>query len=133
MPFRALFTVTRHEDGATRPVLLGHSPRSLEHGEPRSNGQRAGADVGGGCRRRDDNPRSLSSGGVRRAGWEAVQQHRSQLPGYERLAALPASHHEAIWGTQEFYRASSLVGGVPSEDDLFVGIRVRGRAGSPGR
>lgn len=65
--------------------------------------------------------------------WEAVQQHRSQLPGYERLAALPASYHEAMWGTQEFYRASSLVGGAPSENHLFVGVRVRGRAGSPGR
>jgi LmbE family N-acetylglucosaminyl deacetylase len=56
--------------------------------------------------------------------WAAVQQHRSQLPAYERLAALPPTHHEAMWGTQEFYRGLSAVSAPVVEDDLFAGIRV---------
>jgi LmbE family N-acetylglucosaminyl deacetylase len=55
--------------------------------------------------------------------WEAVRCHRSQLPGYERLAALPPDHHEAMWGTQEFYRAFSLVNSANREQDLFEGLR----------
>jgi LmbE family N-acetylglucosaminyl deacetylase len=56
--------------------------------------------------------------------WSAVEEHRSQLPGYEKLKALPAEHHEALWGTQEFYRVFSLVnGGREPEDDLFAGLR----------
>jgi LmbE family N-acetylglucosaminyl deacetylase len=56
--------------------------------------------------------------------WEAVQCHRSQLPGYERLLSLPAEAQAALWGTQEYYRALSLVE-CPSrgEDDLFGGLR----------
>ena len=51
--------------------------------------------------------------------WAAVESHRSQLPGYEKLLALPPQHHRGLWGTQEFYRAFSLVnGGRAVEDDL---------------
>jgi len=58
--------------------------------------------------------------------WEAVACHRSQLPGYQALRDLPAHHHHALWGTQTFYRAFSLVnGGRAVEDDLFAGLRVR--------
>jgi LmbE family N-acetylglucosaminyl deacetylase len=56
--------------------------------------------------------------------WSAVEEHRSQLPGYEKLKALPAEHHEALWGHQEYYRVFSLVnGGRDVEDDLFAGLR----------
>jgi hypothetical protein len=35
--------------------------------------------------------------------------------------------HQAIWGTQEFYRAFSLVnGGRQVESDLFEGLRESG-------
>jgi LmbE family N-acetylglucosaminyl deacetylase len=56
--------------------------------------------------------------------WEAARCHQSQLPGYERLAALPDEHHEAMWGTQEFYRAFSLVNAPNTELDLFEGLRT---------
>ncbi len=56
--------------------------------------------------------------------WSAVEAHRSQLPGYEKLAALPPEHHAALWGQQEYYRVFSLVnGGREPEDDLFAGLR----------
>lgn len=56
--------------------------------------------------------------------WEAVSCHRSQLPGYQGLKALPAAHHENLWGTQTYYRAFSLVnGGRTLEHDLFEGLR----------
>ena len=43
---------------------------------------------------------------------------------YKNLAALPAEHHRALWGVQEFYRAFSLVnGGRAHESDLFEGLR----------
>jgi hypothetical protein len=43
---------------------------------------------------------------------------------YARLKDLAPEHHEALWGTQEFYRALSLVnGGRATEDDLFAGLR----------
>ena len=56
--------------------------------------------------------------------WAAVERHRSQLPGYERLKNLPPTHHRDLWGNQEYYRALSLVnGGREIEDDLFAGLR----------
>lgn len=56
--------------------------------------------------------------------WDAVRCHTTQLPLYARLAALPEEHHERMWGTQEFYRAFSLVnGGRAAEHDLFDGLR----------
>jgi LmbE family N-acetylglucosaminyl deacetylase len=55
--------------------------------------------------------------------WAAVQEHRSQLPGYEKLLALPPSAHREYWGTQDYYRVMSQVnGGRAIERDLFEGI-----------
>jgi LmbE family N-acetylglucosaminyl deacetylase len=57
--------------------------------------------------------------------WEAVRAHRSQLPCYEALLALPEEHHRFIWGEQEYYRVFSLVnGGRLAERDLFEGLRT---------
>ncbi|NTU80586.1 MAG: hypothetical protein HGA45_14615, partial [Chloroflexales bacterium] len=59
-----------------------------------------------------------------RTAWRAVACHRSQLPEYERLAALPDELHARLWGVQTLYRALSLVsGGRATEDDLFAGLR----------
>jgi len=56
--------------------------------------------------------------------WRAVSAHRSQVDGYSRLKDLPSELHQALWGTQFFYRALSLVNGGPMvETDLFEGIR----------
>lgn len=57
--------------------------------------------------------------------WQAVCCHQSQLAIYCRLESLPARQHESLWGSQEFYRAFSLVnGGRLRETDLFAGIRL---------
>jgi LmbE family N-acetylglucosaminyl deacetylase len=56
--------------------------------------------------------------------WQAVQCHRTQLANYQALAELPPASHQALWGTQTFYRAFSLVnGGRTVETDLFAGLR----------
>jgi LmbE family N-acetylglucosaminyl deacetylase len=56
--------------------------------------------------------------------WQAVQCHRSQISVYQQLAHLAPEHHEALWGSQSFYRAFSAVnGGRDVEADLFEGIR----------
>jgi hypothetical protein len=56
--------------------------------------------------------------------WHAVSCHRSQLPAYNKLQNLSEEHHKGLWGTQEFYRAYSLVnGGRKRETDLFEGLR----------
>jgi LmbE family N-acetylglucosaminyl deacetylase len=56
--------------------------------------------------------------------WDAISCHRSQLPGYEALVRLPHDRHAYLWGTQEFYRAFSMVnGGRALERDLFAGLR----------
>jgi LmbE family N-acetylglucosaminyl deacetylase len=56
--------------------------------------------------------------------WQAVSCHDSQIAGYERLKSLSREHHQALWGSQCFYRAMSLVnGGRTRETDLFEGIR----------
>jgi LmbE family N-acetylglucosaminyl deacetylase len=56
--------------------------------------------------------------------WEAVACHRSQLPGYQRLRDLSPEHHQALWGSQGFYRVFSTVnGGRTIEQDLFAGLR----------
>lgn len=55
--------------------------------------------------------------------WAAVKQHRSQLPLSSRLQELPGERHRYLWGTQEYYRAMSLVnGGRAKETDLFAGL-----------
>lgn len=56
--------------------------------------------------------------------WRAVQCHKTQMSIYKNLAGLPAEHHRALWGVQEFYRVFSLVGGGRArESDLFEGLR----------
>lgn len=56
--------------------------------------------------------------------WRAVSCHESQVSIYQNLGTLPAEQHQALWGTQEFYRAYSLVnGGRRAENDLFEGLR----------
>jgi LmbE family N-acetylglucosaminyl deacetylase len=56
--------------------------------------------------------------------WRAVSCHKTQMAIYERLATLADEHQRALWGTQEFYRAFSLVnGGRTRETDLFEGLR----------
>src|SRR5579862_95745 len=53
----------------------------------------------------------------------AVACHRSQVSAYEKLQALDAAGHEALWGSQSFYRAFSTVNaGRARETDLFDGI-----------
>jgi LmbE family N-acetylglucosaminyl deacetylase len=60
--------------------------------------------------------------------WEAIACHRSQLPAYDHLLALPESQHRALWGNQGYYRAFSLVNrGRAMEKDLFEGLRMAGR------
>jgi len=55
--------------------------------------------------------------------WRAVSCHESQVGAYERLRNLAPENHEAIWGSQHFYRAMSTVnGGRARETDLFEGI-----------
>ena len=41
--------------------------------------------------------------------WRAISCHRSQLPAYDDLLALPEGQHRALWGNQGFYRAFGLV------------------------
>ena len=56
--------------------------------------------------------------------WRAVSCHESQMAAYEQLQSIAPGHHEALWGSQSFYRAFSTVnGGRTREVDLFEGIR----------
>jgi LmbE family N-acetylglucosaminyl deacetylase len=56
--------------------------------------------------------------------WRAVSCHQSQMGIYRQLSELSAEHHRSLWGSQEFYRAMSLVnGGRRLETDLFAGLR----------
>jgi LmbE family N-acetylglucosaminyl deacetylase len=56
--------------------------------------------------------------------WRAIACHRSQLPAYDELLAMPEEQHRALWGNQGFYRAYSQVsGGRVREHDLFQGLR----------
>ena len=66
---------------------------------------------------------TVNAGARWRQVWIAVRQHRSQLPFYERLQSLSGERHRYLWGTQEFYRAMSVVnGGREKETDLFAGV-----------
>jgi LmbE family N-acetylglucosaminyl deacetylase len=61
--------------------------------------------------------------------WRAVTCHESQVGGYAALKTLSPPQHEALWGSQSFYRAFSLVnGGRRRESDLFEGIDGRPRS-----
>ncbi len=56
--------------------------------------------------------------------WKAVSCHQTQLPAYHHLEGLPEEQHKALWGSQTFYCAFSLVnGGRTVENDLFEGLR----------
>ncbi|HEY7834145.1 MAG TPA: PIG-L family deacetylase [Ktedonobacterales bacterium] len=66
----------------------------------------------------------IATGDHWQTAWRAIQCHRSQLSEYARLEGLPEQHHQALWGTQSYYRALSLVnGGRAIERDLFAGLR----------
>jgi LmbE family N-acetylglucosaminyl deacetylase len=56
--------------------------------------------------------------------WEAVRCHVTQMSIYERLEDLSPQQQSELWGSQEFYRAYSVVnGGRLAETDLFDGVR----------
>jgi LmbE family N-acetylglucosaminyl deacetylase len=56
--------------------------------------------------------------------WRAVSCHASQMTIFEKLKDLPPELHQALWGSQTFYRVFSLVnGGRVQETDLFAGLR----------
>jgi LmbE family N-acetylglucosaminyl deacetylase len=56
--------------------------------------------------------------------WQAVRCHKTQMTIYQKLEELPEEHQRSLFGTQEFYRAFSLVnGGRAQESDLFEGLR----------
>ena len=56
--------------------------------------------------------------------WRAVRCHTSQVDAFNRLGQSPERVHESVWGSQEYYRAFSLVnGGREPETDLFAGLR----------
>ena len=52
--------------------------------------------------------------------WRAVSCHESQVAAYERLKDLSPEHHEAVWGSQSFYRAFSTVNGGRAREDGSV-------------
>lgn len=55
--------------------------------------------------------------------WRAVSCHESQVGAYAALKGLNPDQHEALWGSQSFYRAFSLVNaGRGRESDLFEGF-----------
>lgn len=56
--------------------------------------------------------------------WKAVCCHQTQMSIYGQLEQLPEKKQQALWGSQEFYRAYSAVnGGRKLESDLFEGLR----------
>jgi LmbE family N-acetylglucosaminyl deacetylase len=56
--------------------------------------------------------------------WSAVQCHQTQISIYDRLAELSEEQHQALWGSQHFYRVYSTVnGGRKMETDVFEGLR----------
>lgn len=55
--------------------------------------------------------------------WRAVSCHETQIPGQQVLQRLSEDDHRKLWGSQEYYRAYSLVnGGRAAETDLFEGL-----------
>ena len=66
----------------------------------------------------------LDTSAVWPAVWRAVSCHKSQMTIYKKLEGLSDANQRALWGTQEFYRAFSVVnGGRVQESDLFAGLR----------
>jgi LmbE family N-acetylglucosaminyl deacetylase len=55
---------------------------------------------------------------------QAVSCHRTQMAIYRKFDELPEVQQQTLWGSQEFYRAFSLVnGGRRRESDVFEGLR----------
>jgi len=55
--------------------------------------------------------------------WQAVCCHQTQMPDSRDLQHLSEEDHQNVWGSQEYYRAFSLVnGGRREEQDLFEGL-----------
>jgi LmbE family N-acetylglucosaminyl deacetylase len=53
----------------------------------------------------------------------AIECHQSQVAAYARLRDLPPEQQKALWGSQSFYRAFSMVNvGRARETDLFEGL-----------
>jgi LmbE family N-acetylglucosaminyl deacetylase len=68
----------------------------------------------------------LDTGRVWERVWRAVCCHQTQMAIYGKLEHLSSEHHQALWGTQEYYRVfSSVNGGRTLETDLFEGLRGR--------
>ena len=56
--------------------------------------------------------------------WEAVNCHKSQLPGFGDVSQITKDQHRRLWGERTYYRAYSLVNsGRKVETDLFSGLR----------
>ena len=56
--------------------------------------------------------------------WQAIECHRTQLPGLAGMAKLPETTRRDLFSFPTFYRAMSLVNsGRDQETDLFAGIR----------
>lgn len=56
--------------------------------------------------------------------WQAVECHRSQVPGLQAMLELPEADQQAIWSTYSLYRVFSRVSPtVELEQDLFEGLR----------
>ncbi len=56
--------------------------------------------------------------------WRAVKCHKTQMTIFSKLEELSEEHQRSLFGTQEFYRAFSIVnGGRATESDLFEGLR----------
>lgn len=63
--------------------------------------------------------------------WRAIACHRTQVPSFAALAALPDEQRLALWAEHTYYRAMSTVnGGRGMEDDLFAGLRATAPAPS---
>lgn len=57
--------------------------------------------------------------------WQAVRCHKTQIPPQKVLQYLSEADHYKLWGSQEYYRAYSLVNsGRQVENDLFEGLSV---------
>ena len=76
----------------------------------------------------------IETGRVAPVVWRAVCCHKTQMTIYSKLEHLPEEHHRSLWGSQEYYRAFSLVnGGRRKETDLFEGLRGQGGSNEDGR
>jgi mycothiol S-conjugate amidase len=58
----------------------------------------------------------------------ALLAHATQVDPNGRWFAIPLDLQRAVWPTEDYELARSLVDADPPEDDLFVGVRERTRA-----